>query len=47
MVEEFIDKQEEQELFAEIDKGKWERLNNMQHYGYEFKYGKNQIDKEE
>lgn len=32
-----------------IDKGKWERLNNrrVQHYGYQFKYGHNQIDKDD
>lgn len=40
---------EEEELVKLIDGCKWVHLNNrkVQHYGYEFKYGKNNINKHE
>jgi alkylated DNA repair protein alkB family protein 8 len=49
MVEDILTKEEEAELLVKIDEGKWEKLNNrrVQHHGYEFKYGRNQIDKDD
>lgn len=36
-------------MLRDIEAGEWERLNNrrVQHFGYKFKYGRNQIDKDE
>ena len=46
MIDEFITPEEEQEMIATIDKGKWIKLLNrrVQHFGYEFKYGTNNVD---
>jgi len=48
-VEEVISGKEEIELLEWIDGKEWSKLNNrrVQHYGFDFKYGRNQIDKEE
>lgn len=42
----FITEEEEKELIKGIDAGKWEKLLNrrVQHFGYEFKYGTNNVD---
>ena len=47
IIENFITSDEEAFLFKEIDKSIWHPLANrrVQHYGYEFIYGKNTIDK--
>ena len=44
--DEIITPQEEAEMIATIDQGTWTKLLNrrVQHYGYEFKYGTNDID---
>ncbi len=49
LVDEIVTREEENELLQMIDSGKWEKLNNrrVQHHGFQFKYGRNQIDKEE
>ena len=49
IVEDVVSRAEELELLERIDSGKWERLNNrrVQHHGFEFKYGRNQIDKDQ
>ena len=49
LYEEIMTKAEEVELLKRIDEGNWEKLNNrrVQHYGYKFKYGRNQVDKDE
>jgi len=49
LVEEVISGKEEIELLEWIDGKEWSKLNNrrVQHYGFDFKYGRNQIDKEE
>lgn len=48
VIDNFISKEEEMQLILTIDNQQWSKLNNrrVQHYGYEFKYGRNQIDKE-
>lgn len=47
LVEQAISEEKELELLKWIDKQEWSRLNNrrVQHYGFEFRYGKNQVDK--
>lgn len=49
MFEDIVTREGEAELLQMIDLGKWEKLNNrrVQHHGFEFKYGRNQIDKEQ
>jgi alkylated DNA repair protein alkB family protein 8 len=49
VLEDVVSREEELELLERIDQGQWERLNNrrVQHHGYAFKYGRNQIDKAE
>jgi hypothetical protein len=49
LVEEAISEQEELRLLSWIDKREWSKLNNrrVQHYGYDFQYGRNQVDKGE
>ena len=46
--EDFISEEEEKDLINNLDKNKWEKLTNrkVQHYGYEFIYGPNIINKE-
>jgi alkylated DNA repair protein alkB family protein 8 len=41
-----ITDEEEKQMLSEIDKGKWTKLLNrrVQHFGYEFKYGTNNVD---
>jgi hypothetical protein len=48
LYEEILSREEEAALLARVDAGEWERLNNrrVQHFGYRFKYGRNQIDKD-
>lgn len=45
--EDFISENEEKELIETIDKNKWDKLTNrrVQHYGYEFIYGANIVNK--
>jgi L-cysteine desulfidase len=45
--EDFINENEENDLIETLDKNKWEKLTNrrVQHYGYEFIYGANVINK--
>ena len=45
----FISEEEEKELIKGIDAGKWVKLLNrrVQHFGYEFKYGTNNVDTQE
>ena len=45
--EDFITESQEKELIEMIDKHKWEKLTNrrVQHYGYEFIYGANVVNK--
>lgn len=45
--EDYITEKEEQDLIESLDKNKWEKLSNrrVQHYGYEFIYGANMINK--
>lgn len=49
LIDDIVTREEENELLQMIDSGKWEKLNNrrVQHHGFQFKYGRNQIDKEE
>lgn len=49
LFDDIVTREEENELLQMIDSGKWEKLNNrrVQHHGFQFKYGRNQIDKEE
>ena len=48
----FVNEQEEQQIVKGLDEGegehKWQKLLNrrVQHYGYEFKYGTNNVDLE-
>jgi len=41
-----ITEEEEQEMVKQIDAGSWIKLLNrrVQHFGYEFKYGTNNVD---
>lgn len=45
----FVTKDEEEALVAKIDSEEWHRLKKrrVQHYGYEFIYGKNAVDPEQ
>lgn len=47
LFEDFISESEEKELIETIDKHKWDKLTNrrVQHYGYEFIYGANIVNK--
>lgn len=47
LFEDFINESEEKELIENLDKDKWEKLTNrrVQHYGYEFIYGANIVNK--
>lgn len=47
LINDFISEEEEKKLLEEINKNKWEKLSNrkVQHYGYEFIYGVNIINK--
>ena len=44
--DDFITEDEEKEMLKTIDQGKWTKLLNrrVQHFGYEFKYGTNNVD---
>ena len=44
--DDFITEEESQSIITALDKGKWEKLLNrrVQHFGYEFKYGANNVD---
>jgi len=44
--DDFITEEEEKEMLKSIDAGKWTKLLNrrVQHFGYEFKYGTNNVD---
>ena len=46
VIDDFISEKEEKEMLTLIDKEKWVKLLNrrVQHYGYEFKYGTNNVD---
>ena len=46
VIDDFITEEEEAEMLKLIDKEKWVKLLNrrVQHYGYEFKYGTNNVD---
>lgn len=45
--DDFISEEEEKELVKQIDAHEWNKLLNrrVQHYGYEFIYGMNSVDK--
>ena len=47
IIDDFISEDEEKELIFQIEANKWHKLSNrlVQHYGYEFIYGKNCVDK--
>jgi alkylated DNA repair protein alkB family protein 8 len=47
IINDFISEEEEKQLIENIDKEEWKKLTNrrVQHYGYEFVYGANNIDK--
>lgn len=47
IIDDFITEEEEKQLIENIDKEEWKKLTNrkVQHYGYEFVYGANNIDK--
>lgn len=47
LINDFITEEEEKVLLENIDKEQWNKLNNrrVQHYGYEFIYGANKINK--
>jgi alkylated DNA repair protein alkB family protein 8 len=47
LIDDFITEEEEKKLIEEIDKQEWNKLSNrrVQHYGYEFLYGANNINK--
>ena len=49
VIDNFISPEEEQAMLSEIDAQKWTKLLNrrVQHYGYEFKYGTNNVDTQE
>lgn len=44
--DEVITPEEEKEMLTKIDEGKWTKLLNrrVQHFGYDFKYGTNNVD---
>jgi len=44
--DEFVTDEESAELIKRLDEGDWEKLLNrrVQHFGYEFKYGTNDVD---
>ena len=46
MFDDFITEEESQQMISALDAGKWEKLLNrrVQHFGYEFKYGTNNVD---
>lgn len=46
--DDFITLEEEQTLMKEIDKNEWTKMlmRRVQHYGFEFKYGSNDVDKD-
>ena len=46
VIDNFISEQEEKDMLTSIDSNKWVKLLNrrVQHYGYEFKYGTNNVD---
>ena len=48
VIPEYVNEQEEKLLIQQIDKQEWTKLANrrVQHYGYEFLYGINSVDKE-
>ena len=45
----FVSEEESQELIRALDSNKWSKLLNrrVQHYGYEFKYGTNDVNADE
>jgi alkylated DNA repair protein alkB family protein 8 len=47
VIDDFITSEEEQTLIENIDKQEWNKLSHrrVQHYGYEFIYGANNINK--
>jgi alkylated DNA repair protein alkB family protein 8 len=47
IIDDFINEDEEKELVESIDSNQWNKLSNrkVQHYGYEFLYGVNSINK--
>ena len=47
LIDDFITEEEEKKLVEDIDKNEWNKLSNrrVQHYGYEFLYGANSINK--
>jgi len=47
VVDDFINHEEEKELINNIDQAQWNKMTNrrVQHYGYEFIYGTNSINK--
>lgn len=47
--DDLVSEQESQELIAALDSNKWSKLLNrrVQHYGFEFKYGANNVNTEE
>lgn len=47
--DDFVTEAESQELVAALDAKKWSKMLNrrVQHYGYEFKYGTNNVDADE
>ena len=47
--DDFVSEEESAEIVKALDSGKWEKLLNrrVQHFGYEFKYGTNNVNKEE
>ena len=49
IVDDFITEQESKELLSSLDAQKWNKLLNrrVQHYGFEFKYGTNNVNAEE
>jgi len=44
--DDFVTEEEGQALVKSLDEGTWEKLLNrrVQHFGYEFKYGTNNVD---
>lgn len=47
--EEFVTREEEKAMIKKIDSGKWIKLlkRRVQHFGFEFKYGANNVDTED
>lgn len=48
LIENFITKEEAEQIFTNVDTQKWTKLSNrrVQHYGYEFLYGLNSVNPE-